>query len=526
MTIPRRRLLTAIGGLLLLGFASGWLSWHEATLSDNRLVAAEQKFASREEAIADAVEKNGEIFTSWPKPQLALVFTGAMDGYLEPCGCAGLENQKGGLKRRHTLLERLTADGWPVVALDTGGQIRRFGPQADIKYRFGMKALSDLGYQAVALGIKELQLDANYLAFVLSNYDQSSNPVVAANVSIIDPAYGLSSKYRVIEVAGKKIGVTAVLGKKHESALQNSPDIKWTDPATAIREVLPALKQADCEFLTLLVHADPDEAAALAKLFPEFLFVATAGADEPPNRFISVEGTDTQIVEAGHKGMYAIVVGIYDDPQQPMRYQRVPLDHRFEDSPQMQKLLVEYQDELKTMNLSGLGLAGSKHPEDSFVGSAVCADCHTTATEEFEKTPHSHATQTLVALDPPRHFDPECLSCHVTGWNPQEYFPYASGFMGLEKTPHLTDNGCENCHGPGASHVAAENGDVDADDEELERLRAAMRLKILENEGNKEGQRIQDAVVVKMCLECHDIDNSPEFDFQKYWPKVEHYGKD
>ena len=46
----------------------------------------------------------------------------------------------------------------------------------------------------------------------------------------------------------------------------------------------------------------------------------------------------------------------------------------------------------------------------------------------FEKTPHYHATDTLVKLDPPRHFDPECLSCHVTGWNPQEYFPYKSGY--------------------------------------------------------------------------------------------------
>jgi hypothetical protein len=32
--------------------------------------------------------------------------------------------------------------------------------------------------------------------------------------------------------------------------------------------------------------------------------------------------------------------------------------------------------------------------------------------------------------------------------------------------------------------------------------------------------------VVKMCMECHDLDNSPDFDFQLYWPEVEHYGLD
>jgi len=32
------------------------------------------------------------------------------------------------------------------------------------------------------------------------------------------------------------------------------------------------------------------------------------------------------------------------------------------------------------------------------------------------------------------------------------------------------------------------------------------------------------------CLECHDQDNSPEFQkenaFEQYWEKVKHYGKD
>jgi hypothetical protein len=27
---------------------------------------------------------------------------------------------------------------------------------------------------------------------------------------------------------------------------------------------------------------------------------------------------------------------------------------------------------------------------------------------------------------------------------------------------------------------------------------------------------------INNCLECHDLDNSPEFDFDTYWPQVEH----
>jgi hypothetical protein len=220
------------------------------------------------------------------------------------------------------------------------------------------------------------------------------------------------------------------------------------------------------------------------------------------------------------------VLGLFDDPRQPFRLQRVPLDHRFEDSAEMQAMLVDYQQELQGTGLDGLGITGVKNPAGDFVGSAVCADCHTEATEVFDATPHAHATQTLVKLDPPRHFDPECLSCHVTGWNPQEYFPYSSGYFDLKKTPHLTDNGCENCHGPGGNHAAAESGEVDLSDEALQQLRANMRVTIVPGEGNKHGQKIPEGGVVDGCLKCHDTDNSPDFDFQTYWPKVKHVGKD
>ena len=61
---------------------------------------------------------------------------------------------------------------------------------------------------------------------------------------------------------------------------------------------------------------------------------------------------------------------------------------------------------------------------------------------------------------------------------------------------------------------------------ELEELRAALRLKIVDNEGNKDGQVFKEGSVVDMCMQCHDLDNSPDFDFQTYWPKVKHDGKD
>jgi Cytochrome c554 and c-prime len=116
-----------------------------------------------------------------------------------------------------------------------------------------------------------------------------------------------------------------------------------------------------------------------------------------------------------------------------------------------------------------------------------------------------------LKLSPQRQFDPECLSCHVTGWDAEKYFPFASGFLGA-KQESLHGNGCENCHGPGDKHVAAERA-KGTDTEQRDKLRQAMRL--TQAEARKQ-----------TCLKCHDIDNSPDYNWEVYWPQVEHQGKD
>ena len=145
-----------------------------------------------------------------------------------------------------------------------------------------------------------------------------------------------------------------------------------------------------------------------------------------------------------------------------------------------------------------------------FVGSANCQSCHEKSYDIWKKSLHSHAYETLQKLDPPRNFDPECVSCHVVGWNPTEFFPYETGFVSKQKTPQLMNTGCEDCHGPGEKHCAVEL----AGSEELkQKYRKAAVITKAESEK-------------QLCLTCHDIDNSPDFDFKAYWPFVEHYEKD
>jgi len=474
----------------------------------------------------DPVKANGAIFEGWPKPDVALVFSGEQHGYIEPCGCTGLENQKGGLKRRFTLFQQLREKDWPLVPMDLGGQEKRSGVQAEIKLDFTLRALAMMKYAAVGFGPEDLRLD---LLSILINLEDATEPLVSANVGIIDFDSGLTKRFKIVDAGGFKIGITSVLGKEGIASLQNVSDITLLDPEKALAEVMPELRKAGCDQLVLLAHAGPDETKALVQKFPDFDWAVTAqGVDEPPKEPTKIEGTDAQLIQVGHQGMYVVVVGLYKNGSPPFRYQRVPLDHRFADAPEIHAMHVEYQHQLEQLGWEGLGLKPSPHSSGrKFAGSKVCADCHTAATEVFESTPHFHATDTIVNhVDPPRHFDPECISCHATGWEPQKYFPFESGFLGLKETPDLVGNGCENCHGPAAEHVAAEMGETEATDEELESLRATLRLKVVENEGDEKGQVFKEGSVVAMCMQCHDLDNSPDFDFQKYWPQVEHHGKD
>lgn len=493
----------------------------------------------------DPVKSNGAVFTQsdgrpWPKPDAAIVFTGEQLGYLEPCGCAGLENQKGGLKRRHSLIRTLRDQwGWPVALFDAGEQVKSFGPQADIKHRRTIEALIEIGYHAVGFGVKDLRTELLGMAI---NLDEAKNPLTSANVGVLDFDGGFSKPWRVVELRGAdgkgvRIGVTHVLAASGLAELSPSDDVVTRSPEEALAGLLPQIGRDACDQNVLMVYGDRAEAEALARRFDVFDWVVAArGADEPPHLPQKIEGTQrgggAALVEVGHKGMYAVVVGLYrsgatSSPGEgwEARYQKTPLDHRWADSPEMVANLKGYQEELEQLGWDGLGVEPAAHPtEREFAGSEACKDCHTAAWEVFEKTPHFHTTETLLALEPARHFDPECIACHATGWEPQKYFPFASGWTGYRETPAMFSQGCENCHGPAARHTAVENGDLEVDEQEETALREALHLEIEENEGNGKGQVL--GKVVNNCLGCHDLDNSPEFDFQKYWPEVKHEGMD
>ena len=461
----------------------------------------------------DPYKEYGHFFVGWPKPKLALVLTGARNGYIEPCGCAGKDRMKGGISRLHSMiLELRQKRGWPTVALDVGGISKGTGLQGVLKFHALADAMSKMGYEAVAFGLSDLKYDLGDMIAVASEVDGKPGLFICSNVALLGWDAGFTGKPRLIEAGGLKIGVIALLGREFQNQLL-SKEILFEDPEKVARQQAGALRK-QCDLLVLLAHASRQESLDLAKKVPMFdLVVTSGGAPEPPAQPQQIEGQKAWLIEVGEKGMYAVVVGLYDDPQQPRRYQRVVLDSRYPDSEAMRQIMVAYQEQLKDLGLTGLGLQPVRHPRQElngpFVGSKACESCHEPSYKVWKRSGHAKAWQTLVQADPPRHHDPECISCHVVGWNPQKYFPYQGGFWNQEKTPHLVDVGCESCHGAGGHHVDAELGRLGADEAIKQKYRLAVRLPLAEAE--------------KTCLECHDLDNSPDFNFKTYWPKVEHW---
>ena len=459
--------------------------------------------------------KEEKIFPAWPDPKLVLVLTGRQHGYIEPCGCTGLANQKGGLARKQSLLGKLAARGWQTVALDVGNQVRRYGPQANLKFQFTIDGLRAMNYRAVALGPDDLRLSVGEFIALTGDNPAATSPFVSANVTILSDEF--TPRLRIIEAGGKRIGVTSVLGSEQQKQITSS-DVSLKPPGESLQKIWPQLEAKSCDLYVLLAHASLDESRALARQFPKFDIVVTAGGEgEPALQPEKIPNSDAVLVQVGTKGMYVGAIGVFDDADKPLRYERVPLDATFKDSPDMLQLLKSYQEAMKGMGLAKLGARPIAHPTgNTFVGSAACADCHEDAFTKWKNSPHADATDSLVhpgeRSDISRHYDPECLSCHVTGWNPQKYFPYYSGYLGLEQSPLLHGSGCENCHGPGSKHVAAENGDLDLGDLEMAQLRGSMRLPLAKAE--------------QQCMECHDLDNSPDFHlegaFEKYWKLIEH----
>ena len=470
----------------------------------------------------------------WDKPAIALLLTGEQHGYLEPCGCS--ETQSGGMARRADLVRMIVKEkGWGLVGLDVGGTLKRSRRQDQIKFEKLLEGFQQLDYAAVGVGLEELKLGADFiLTRMPGDPDElaKSTALVSANVVLFDqPELGWPLSHRLIEKSGVKIGVTSIFGPSLREKIAPggvNTNITIREPDDVLPGVIETLEESKPDLMVLLCHGNEAESMQLAKAYPQFRIVLAAGGfDEPDGKPILVG--KTWVLNVGHKGKRVGVLGFYpNNPDQPFRFELIQLDKdRFKNHPDMRELMKHYQQQLEDEGIATSDELLLKHPSGhTFVGAEKCGTCHTKAFDQWKGTGHAVALTTLVegpwheerAAEKvdwiKRQFDPECLSCHVTGWHPQEMLRYQSGYVNEKATANLLGQQCENCHGPGSLHVSREEGNASPD--ELLEGRRLVRRTIAEAKKS-------------MCVECHDPDNSPKFTperFDEFWEMVKHPGKD
>lgn len=487
-----------------------------------------------DEAESSAMKDPNDVAKDWEKPDVTLFISGRQHGYIEPCGCITLARQKGGMMRRHRVQKILQGRGWDLIPIDAGNQVRRFGQQPLLKLSKTYEGLCKvMKYDAIGLGPDDLKLPSLDLVQTMNNVNPGNNiPFMCANVEVLDES--LTQKFIIVERAGKKIGVTMVVGNEHLEGLKNRDGLSVETAEAGLAKVTQKMQAAKCDAMVLVAFSDMESSRKLAKAFPVFdLLVTAGGAGDPTFQPEIVQGDNhsTPMIQVGVKGMYVGLVGLnFKDGKAKVKYERVALEHQFKDTEEVKQVFLSYQNELKRLWLAGAltDIKPRAHPSGlEFVGSASCADCHA---EEFEiwadgvdgdGGPHEKATRDLAAnpnddrVWVQRDYDPECMSCHATGWNPQKFYPYKTGLTDLAKQAHLSGNGCENCHGPGSAHVAMEQlaAKQNIGEDKLAATRKQMRLTLKQARANA-------------CKECHDLDNSPDFlkegGFDEYWPKIEH----
>jgi hypothetical protein len=533
------------------------------------------------------VDQAPKDYTQWEKPLVALILSGQMHGFIDPCGCS--EPQYGGLIRRFNFIQSLKAKSWDVVGIDMGElpHIKGIHEQNLLKYDLSIKALSAMDYRAVGIGRNEMLLPLGEgLAQI---WDKKKPYPRLLNLTLGQTAPGQQyhdlnvRPYEIIDHTTPKIGVVNLMGHDLRDKLEPLKE-KFLFNQDELPKALKAFADAGVEIGVILHHEYPvvdknipagfkqEQAIENArrelavkcvkfcdaerkknpKIPPIHLIMVLTELPEPSALMRPIDPKPTQLVEIGHKGKYVGLLGVYRAGKAyRLQYQMVLMSPEWQTKKGQEKnnaviaLMEDYNQELKRHDMLAKfprSLHHNQIPEQNqkglkatYVGSKRCGDCHDHAWKVWAKTPHFGATQTLEDLKHPsgRHYDPECMMCHTTGFkHPGGYNDPVAGLaawpppVGLKPNPKqlhkLNDKlrgvGCESCHGPGSEH------EKNPDDAKLYDLinpyRPSKAERALEEKVEKKTITPQQAAQLaelfktrigpmgaNLCMKCHDSEN-------------------
>jgi len=372
------------------------------------------------------VRQTKEPTTSAPAADVLTIFlTGNTLGALKPCGCSG--GQLGGLDRRPAIFNSVPRERRLIV--DTGSFVESDSEQDLIKFNVIVRAFDLLDYDLVNLSEQDVKIVGNLglldgigsVLNVMSPYEPTDAELPAGFRKRLSPE-------------GEAVSITvATLNAESEQKIEQIGELFARQPDVRTVNIL------------ILNDCDTATAASIAKKVPVVdCLVCPSDSDEP--RVIGDPNSRPLVFSVGRFGRYICRLrAVPCEDKLKLDFEAIPVAEDLRREPLLVQLYNDYQQLVKEANLL------EKYPRlplsdgVEYVGSKSCEPCHGYEYEKWSGNAHAHAYATLENFG--SQYDPECVVCHVVGMR------YESGFFSEQKTSHLRDVGCENCHGPASEHI-------------------------------------------------------------------------
>lgn len=391
-----------------------------------------------------------------------VILSGDTQGYLSPCGCT--TPMVGGIRRRAAAIRKLTAPGRTTL-LENGGLVEGFGRQDQMKAETIVQGMAELGVSAINVSASDARLGSGML---LELSQLSGHKMVSLSVEHPeDHAFASmirSGPFLVGGVCDTPGSLAGILGARAVSVDE------------AVKSLVEAADESNVKPV-LMLQGGHDAAVRIARANPRLALIQYSSIGDPPGR-LEVVG-ETAIATNGEHGKH--IVRLLFREGRFSGYQSVALGPQVRDDPTIGRYYAAY---LKRVREEKLLEALPRRRTQGYSGSWACMPCHQAAGHIWKLSSHRSALSTLEKDG--HDADPDCVNCHVVG------LESTRGFRSRSATPQLAGVGCENCHGPGLSHVR-----------------------------NPSGSKLS-RVSARACAGCHNPLNSPNFDFTEYWRKIVH----
>ncbi len=175
--------------------------------------------------------------------------------------------------------------------MDTGDALTGpFRPGRETKGQLIVEAMNLMGYAAMAIGPRELELG---LAVLRQRMAEAQFAMVSANVFVRATGEQLAPAYFIWEGAGQRVGIIG-LARVPE---QPSAEFDVRDPLAALAPVVKELEEK-ADLIVLLSNADLSFTTAVAGLIPGIDIAIGARAESDPVGVINAPGTQTLVVVA------------------------------------------------------------------------------------------------------------------------------------------------------------------------------------------------------------------------------------